>query len=275
MHNRDIYTAWISLLNTLIRHGKVTSPRNLKTLELLGVSLRVDTGLGNIIYHPYRNLNYKFMVAEWLWIVEGSNQVKVLSQYNKKIAQFSDDGETLAGAYGPRINAQLDWVHHVLVLEDTRQAVITIWTPTPAASKDIPCTVALQFLKRGEYMNLIVTMRSSDAWLGIPYDFYSFSMLLNLVASYHGCQVGFVQMNLGSSHLYETDLAEAKKVINSPGQGMVAWSPRVPYDVPLDVFRTLHDPTLGLEILPAPWGLYQRVLREETRRADAFKVLTE
>src|SRR3546814_5271713 len=65
-----------------------------------------------------------------------------IAPWNRHISQFSDDGVVFAGAYGPRINLQLDYVLNKLREDpDTRQAGLTIWRPNPQPSKDIPCKI--------------------------------------------------------------------------------------------------------------------------------------
>jgi hypothetical protein len=56
-------------------------------------------------------------------------------------------------------------------------------------------------------------MRSSDVWLGLPYDFFTFSQLTNSLSHYLDFPVGSMTMNFGSSHLYVSDEPKAKKVI--------------------------------------------------------------
>jgi thymidylate synthase len=58
-------------------------------------------------------------------------------------------------------------------------------------------------------------MRSSDAWLGLPYDFFTFSMLSLDLAADLGAMTGSLQMNLGSSHLYEEHYMQAEAVVLS------------------------------------------------------------
>src|SRR5712691_3901798 len=100
-----IHEAWLELLNRLARYDfRVVSPQGHSCRELLGVSLRVEDLRANILVHPRRNLNYRFMVAEWLWIALGRNDVATVARYNPEIAQFSDDGLTFTGAYGPRLS---------------------------------------------------------------------------------------------------------------------------------------------------------------------------
>jgi len=268
-HADDLYGAWVQLLEMLVEEGEVRSPRNMPTRELLGMGVRVEFGLQNIIYHPVRNLNYKFMIAEFLWIMEGSESLEVIAQYNQKLRHFSDDGIKLAGAYGPRLIPQMLWIRSKLVEADTRQAVAMIWRPTPAPSKDIACTVALQFLRRDNVLNLIVTMRSSDAWLGLPYDFFVFSQIANVLSWELGCTVGWVQFNLGSSHLYETDLDAAKKILSSKQEGKTLESNPVTSTVPLRLFLTLHNPAYMVKGFGDQWDTYAEILATSTRRAYA------
>lgn len=274
IEEHDAYSAWWGLLSALHRTGTSASPRGKLTAEHLGVSIRVNDGLSNIINHPSRNLNYRFAVAEWLWIMSGTDNLQYISQYNAQIAQFSDDGLTLAGAYGPRIKDQLSWL--LLKLDDleTRQAVITIWKPGPLPSKDIPCTIALQFLYRDERLNLIITMRSSDVWLGFPYDFYTFSQLLNCVCGVKNLDVGWVQFNLGSSHLYMENDDTAQAVLRTKELGKYARSwplnglpPTWLYDVMKS--RTMLE-TFAKE--SGPWVRFANVLTSQ--RSEALDLLT-
>jgi hypothetical protein len=81
--------------------------------------------------------------------------------------------------------------------------------------KDIPCTIALHFMVRGGRLELNVTMRSNDVWLGTPYDFTQFAILQASVAQALGLEVGRYVHSAGSLHLYGRDDARAS-VIDYP-----------------------------------------------------------
>lgn len=241
----SISETWLRLLLRLKDAPKV-NPRGIECREETGLSILVRDMRQNILVHPKRKLNYRFAVAEWLWIAAGRNDVASLAKFNSKIAQFSDDGETFAGAYGPRLAPQWKWVRDKLEADpDTRQAVVSIWTPSPAGSRDIPCTLSMQFLRRNGQLNCIVTMRSSDAWLGIPYDFFSFSMLANSLAGELGDVPGWLQINMGSSHLYATDYDKVGEVLYDYTSGFTVRSPNLPGP---DYSKVLETPT-SLETL--------------------------
>jgi thymidylate synthase len=241
------------LLDALYASSSKIAPRAQDTREILGVQLRVEDLRSNILVCANRNLNYRYLVAEWIWILLGMDEVAPLVRYNSKMAEFSDDGETLSGAYGPRIFGepeatstdddvdyygflwpnQFAWVLAKLRQDAvSRQAVIQIWWPCPGPSKDIACTLSMQFLIRNGALHCIVTMRSSDVWLGLPYDFFTFSQLANVMASELGVQTGSMIMNLGSSHLYERDVPGAEAVFVAESMSIRA--------------HTLRSPALGL-----------------------------
>lgn len=211
--------AWAGLLRTLLIEGQTVSPRGMQTLELLHhVSLTVDLN-HPVVTHPLRKLNYRFMAAEALWIQAGRNELADLTRVNPRMADYSDDGQTLTGAYGPRIRPQVPYVVQALVRDrDTRQAALTIWTPSPAPSKDLPCTVAMTFSIRNHRLYQHVFMRSSDAWLGVPYDIFSFSLLgIEVACLYNKLSserigLGHLTVTMTSSHLYEEHWSPAGMV---------------------------------------------------------------
>jgi thymidylate synthase len=273
-------------------NGQETAPRGQKTREVLGVQVRVEDLLQNVLVHPVRDLNYRFLVAEWLWIMAGRDDVETLAKYNGEMRKFSDNGRYLAGAYGPRLRSafvlkpdgttwakcedQLTWcVQKLREDPDSRQAVATIWTPCPGQSKDVPCTVSVQFLLRQETpfyesgrLHAIWTMRSSDAWLGFPYDFFTFSMITNCVAGELGAKPGSLIMNLGSSHLYEEHWAKATELIARWQEAETVLSPQLPGLPTTEAFNTMLDPGFARP----PWNMYSKALQVKYK-ISALEVL--
>jgi thymidylate synthase len=200
------------------------------------------------------------MIAEWLWMAAGREDVATIARYNKQIAQFSDDGVKFAGAYGPQMLHQIPWAMEQLQKPGCRQAVIQIWHPTPAPSKDIPCTLSWQLLARDGRLNAVITMRSSDIWLGLPYDFVNLSQLMSGIAGELGLETGELIFNLGSSHLYDRDREKAGAVLTQPELLGCVTSPRLPGRPPADT--VLDSDTIALA---EPWATYRDVLRAKTQ----------
>jgi thymidylate synthase len=196
------------------------------------------------------------MAAEAYWILSGDDRVETIAPYSARIKDFSDDGVRFFGAYGPKIVAQLPYVVEKLLTDPrSRQAGLTIWRESPPETKDVPCTVAVFFAIRNGKLNAHVFMRSSDVWLGVPYDVFNFSMLSHLVCGLLneqfdlGDQVspGKLYLTAASSHLYAENWEDAKfcttsQIFNQPETDVLLWND--PYHL-MEVLRKLRDAKSG------------------------------
>jgi thymidylate synthase len=187
----------------------------LGTRELLDQKFMLADSRQNILDIPARHLNFKYLVAEWLWVQFGHSDLASLVQYNSQMKRFSDDGIYLTGAYGPHIGG--GWNRCVEKLRKdpaSRQGVIQI--PRPQIETiDEPCTLSLQFIIRSSALHCLATMRSSDMWLGMPYDVFTFTQIQNVMAGELGVGRGTFVLNAGSSHIYESDVPKILAVVNA------------------------------------------------------------
>lgn len=209
--------AWRGALTTAF-FGDRIGPRGMDTNEVLGHQTKWDMNRP-VVLNPARKLNYRFMAAEAYWITSGSPLVEDIAPYCKHISQFSDDGYIFNGAYGPLIESQTNFVVNTLARDrSSRQAVLTIWTPNPTRSKDHRCTVSMQFIVRDDTLHLMVYMRSSDVWLGLPYDMFNFSMVALKVACLlteetgRPCVLGSGMITAGSLHIYTRDILASQAI---------------------------------------------------------------
>lgn len=221
----DATTAWLRALSTVLASGTPVAPRGQPTLEVLHRTDYVDLRRPVVVCPP-RGLNYRFAAAEAAWILNGQNDLASLTRVNPRMAEFSDDGTTLFGAYGPPIQDQLGHVVNALRRDpDSRQAVLTIWRPNPPVTKDTPCTVAMTFNLRHGKLNQHVFMRSSDLWLGWVYDVFSFSMVAHQVCCRLNVNTdsevvavpGDLYLTAVSSHLYEPQWEAARALVGWEG----------------------------------------------------------
>lgn len=214
--------AWLSMTRELLERGQKSSPRGMDTVELLGYQSVIDMRRP-VVEFPERKLGKSFLPGEAWWILTGRNDVASIRKYTKAIEQFSDNGIDFFGAYGPKIYDQLGYIIRTLESDpQSRQAVIDIWRPNPPRTKDVPCTLSAQFLIRNKQIHCNMTMRSSDAWLGWPYDVFNFSMLSLYIAlmlnakgiyqannyrAYDIMSLGQLRLTAGSQHFYLRNLS--------------------------------------------------------------------
>lgn len=91
------------LLNETTKYGVKVSPRGYETKELIGISFCLENQRNRITYNMKRRFNIFFALGEFIWYISGSNKLEKIESYNKRYKNYSDDGETLYGAYGKRI----------------------------------------------------------------------------------------------------------------------------------------------------------------------------
>ena len=208
-------TAWkLAMANVYNNYKYQSAPRGMGIREILNFKYEVDMH-EPIVLLGARKLNYGFMFAEAAWIVSGSNRLEDITPYMKSYANYSDDGFTLHGAYGPKFIDQISYVAKAIAKDlDTRQAVMNIWREKPGESKDIPCTTNIQWLVRDKKLHCVVTMRSQDIILGTPYDIFTFTCMtkyLQLLLWEHystAVELGSLSVNVGSAHIYDKHLED-------------------------------------------------------------------
>jgi thymidylate synthase len=254
---------WVKDLEHIFKYGTVTSPRGMKVYEVVGYKSTLDMNRP-IIFNKKRKLGYKFMAAEAAWILSGDDKVSTIAPYSKDISQFSDDGEKFFGAYGPKVVDQLGYTIAKLVEDrDTRQAVVNIWRESPPESRDIPCTLSLQWLVRNSELHCVATMRSSDLWLGHPYDVFNFSaisfyILLWLRKNNIQVNLGDLHLTAGSKHIYERNVEMVGEIVNDYWSNGAPKPPTYNYPFKIDEYS---NPQQFIDHLGALAGLDEGALR--------------
>lgn len=183
---------------------------------------------------PGRRANLAAQIAETMWVLAGRNDIEFLSHYLPRAADFSDDGKTWRGGYGPRIRRWpgkpvgedylLDvdqWAYCIDLLDGdhtSRRAVINLWDPAidTTPGKDLPCNDWLSFSSRLGSLDLHVAVRSNDVmwgWSGINH--YEWASLLEITAGLLGVKPGALHFSITSLHLYEPHFKKANEIVNS------------------------------------------------------------
>lgn len=266
-------------MRSLLTCGNSVGPRGYATHELLNWTLDLHDSTRNILAIPSRRLNYKYMVAEWLWIQFGHSDVRTIKQYNSQLTRFSDDGVFFTGAYGPHFGGGWHRMMDKLRRDpDTRQAVLQVPRPQ-VETKDEPCTLSLQFIKRYDRLHCIATMRSSDIYLGVPYDVFTFTQIQNVVAGELGLPRGFFRLQMASSHLYDSDIPKAMKVLSDDTPATDS-TPDLPGRPPawLDdvlISASLEPIPSSVDKLNDPWMRYANALVAPSWGAALWELTTK
>ena len=211
----EAWTHWFEVLKTQAAGGMQAESRDGDVVgEVLCAVSCIADPTRNIIRSPDRKMPMRYAVGELLWYLSGTDSLDAICNFSKAWERMSDDGETVNSAYGNRIFSrfgfdQFDYCYRLLKEHpDSRQAVIHIKDPvdyTQHPTKDVPCTVCLQYFVRDGALHAVTYMRSNDIWMGFPYDVFSFTCFQMILAFKLGIKVGTYTHISGSLHLYKRD----------------------------------------------------------------------
>ena len=204
----------------------VKAPTVGKTKELINYKFTLKNINQSIITLKEKKLSKKYLLAELLWYINERNDVEFISQFASLWANITDDGKTSNSAYGYILGKkygfnQIEQIIEVLKKDpDSRRAVLNISDPAinRVTTKDMQCTVCLQFLLRDNKLHCIVFMRSNDIWYGLPYDVVYFTFLQKYIAYRLGVGYGTYTHISGSMHMYLKDEENIKKIIEDDSE---------------------------------------------------------
>jgi len=178
--------------------------------EMIGVTLRLSNARARLSRSENRGKPFSAL-GELLWYLSKSDSLEFIEPY---VPMYKKDAECglLPGAYGPRLfnMRNIDQVQNICDLltekPDSKRAVIQLFNAEDLVGSipEIPCTTMLQFHLRAGVLQMSVSMRSNDAFWGLPHDVFCFTMIQELIASYMNAELGEYIHHAGSMHFYDT-----------------------------------------------------------------------
>jgi thymidylate synthase len=200
--------------------GRPVTATKDRNLEKSGALLELTNARARMSRTESRCLLFGAL-GELIWYLSGSDDLDFIQYY---VPDYPADGvgiPRVRAAYGPRLKEQINWVIELLrVKPSTRRAVIPIYWPKDCdiSHKEVPCTCTLQFLLRENRLELLTHMRSNDAFMGLPGDVFSFTMIQELVARALDTEIGRYKHFVGSLHLYDKHHQKARNFIDEGWQ---------------------------------------------------------
>jgi thymidylate synthase len=270
------------ICSRLLDIGDEVGSRNGRVREFLNAQIVITDPQRREVLTFNRKANVFAQIAETMWVLAGRNDIEWLSAYLPRAKDYSDDGKTWRGGYGPRIRGwhqygvsvpEIDQLAHVvdLLREDplSRRAVIAIYDPTvdTEPGKDIPCNDFLQFQSRLGALHMTVTVRSNDimwGWSGI--NAFEWSTLQEIVAHLLGIAVGTLTFNIGSLHLYDRHWNKASRLEFEEDPHVV-----IPFQMPDTVDRTLE----WVDVLIDRWFAWEGMCRKGQATPDLLEDFEE
>jgi thymidylate synthase len=215
------------------------------TLELLGVSLRISKPRARLSRSENRGKPFSAL-GELLWYLARSDKLEFIEQYVPRYKEDAVDG-ILEGAYGPRLFEMRGGINQIANVTEllreratSRRAVVQLFNAEDIASehKEIPCTTTMQFHLRDKRLHMSATLRSNDAYWGLPHDVFCFTMLQEMMACRLGVELGEYYQYVGSMHVYDKYVDKLPEYIDE-GFHKVVEMPIMPPGDPFELTELL------------------------------------
>jgi thymidylate synthase len=235
----------IATYEKLLASGRRNTGTRGDTIELIGVTLRIEFPRARLSRSLDRARPFSAL-GELLWYLTGSDDVEFIAAYIPHYRKEVGNSGRINGAYGPRLFSKYDVNQIEAVTEllrrkpSTRRAVIQVYSAADLLTdEEVPCTTTLQFHLRENRLHLSVTLRSNDAYLGLPHDVFCFTMIQEMMARRLGVDLGeYIQM-VGSMHMYTKDESKVERY-RREGHHRLAEMPAMPSGDPFGLIPRLH-----------------------------------
>lgn len=252
----NINSLFLKVLQSIKEHGVEQKRRGGRILEVHPMLCVLTQTNNNVLIMPHRGNNFFATLYETFWVLSGREEIASLSYFLPRAPEYSDNGNSWRGAYGPRLRKWLvsedgidvkvvDQIAEVVKMlrkdPSTRRAQIVIYNPGQdfCDTLDTPCNIALHFSSPdGVHLDLEVFNRSNDAYWGFLINFFEWTTLLQIVAWLSGLKVGTYYHFTSNMHVYERHWGKMDKILAEPEDVMLGLYGQIQEraDGPLDRF---------------------------------------
>ena len=232
LHGNSINSVYRQLAQTLLcnkvqltgrTHGEIAA-------ELRNVTFQINDPYQSLLTLNSRDMTYRYAAGEFACFLQ-ETESKEFAFYSKLWERIDVDGTAqsnlgaiIFGIRDKELNqSRFDYALNQLKNnKHSKNAVILLrdWLfHRPGYEKDRNCFLNLMFFIRDNTLQIDIYSRSSDFWLGLPYDVFWFNfvhqrMLHNIKAVYPELNLGTITYNIASLHVYQRHIDKLPGIIN-------------------------------------------------------------
>jgi len=242
---------FLALLHRVLDHGEHRRDRTgTGTISLFGEHLRFDISQ-RVPLLTTKYVPWKTVIKELLWFLQGNTDAKDLQAQGVHIwdgnssRSFLDarglgdleEGDIGAGYgfqwrhFGEQYKGcgeayagfdQIAYIIHQLKHDPfSRRIYLSAWNPAQLDKMALPpCHVSCQFYvsMKGERekptLSCHLYQRSADMFLGVPFNIFSYTVLVYILCSICDMRPGELIVSLGDAHIYKDHVPQVKEMLN-------------------------------------------------------------
>lgn len=224
---------YLKLLEDTLKNGENIKNRNGNTYSTFGNMIKFENININFPLLTTKKVYFKGVLEELLWFLKGSTNAKELQEKKVHIWDGNSTREYLdangfknyeVNELGPIYGWQwrnfgkkysmkgdengVDQIRYVieelLKSNNSRRAIITGWNPLQLREMALPpCHMIYNFYKNSEGLSCLMTMRSSDLFLGLPFNIASTAILTKIIATVLHLNIKTIAISIADAHIYE------------------------------------------------------------------------
>ncbi|OMF15343.1 thymidylate synthase [Paenibacillus amylolyticus] len=234
---------YLDLLQDILNNGVHKGDRTgTGTQSVFGRQLRYDLSEGFPLVTTKR-IHLKSVIHELLWFLSGDTNISYLKENGVKIwDDWADENGDLGPVYGSQWRTweapngeKIDQIAAVIDSiknnPDSRRHLVSAWNVAEINHMKLPpCHFAFQFYVAEGKLSCMLTMRSVDTFLGLPFNIASYALLTNMIAQQCDLEVGEFIWSGGDVHIYSNHVDQVKTQLE-----------REPYALPKLVIKRKPD----------------------------------
>lgn len=191
------------------------------TISIFSYEMRFDLNQGFPLLTT-KKLHIKSIIYELLWLLSGDTNIKYLNDHGVTIwNEWADNKGDLGPIYGKQWRAwqtiegkTIDQISNVIKQIKTdlssRRLIVSSWNVGELEKMALqPCHLLFQFYVANNKLSCKLIQRSADAFLGVPFNIASYSLLTHMVAQQCNLKVGEFIWSGGDCHIYLNHLEQA------------------------------------------------------------------
>lgn len=231
MSINDEEQQYLNILDYVSKNGTKKQTRNGITYSCFANLLKFDISTSFPLITT-KKMFFKGIVEELLWFLKGSVNSKILEEKGVNIWKKNSSREYLdsigfnnyeEGYLGPiygfqwrSFNGEIDQLKYILnelKLENSRRIIINAWNPCQLHQQALPpCHLLYNFFKDDNNgLSCMMYMRSSDLFLGLPFNIASTALLTYIIAKVSGLDVKNIAISICDLHIYEEHLSAVEE----------------------------------------------------------------
>ena len=253
---------YLTFLRTILEEGEEKSDRTgTGTMSIFGHQMRFNLA-DSFPAITTKKIHWPSVIHELLWILSGDTNISYLQENGVKIwNEWADSDGNLGPVYGEQwrkwksddgapIDQIKDAINMINENPDSRRIIVSAWNVGELDKMALmPCHAFFQFYVNDGKLSCQLYQRSADAFLGVPFNISSYSLLTCMVAQICNLKPGEFIWTGGDCHLYNNHLEQAKlQVSRSPLN-----PPKLVLDsriTDIDDFKAEHIKIIGYEHHP-------------------------